>query len=157
MNDPGASSETPFVASDAPFSGFEVTVITDRSVYAVGDTVRITVTATNGAPRLLEQHYPGWQRFHTTVRDSYHRPVATDEISGAPADGFRDRWLPGQLVIFPLYWAQHEGPLVPGWSDEPPGPRVDPGTYRVRVSWLGREATTAGVLPDVWSGWFEIV
>lgn len=150
-------TETPFVASESPFAGFEVTVITDRPVYAVGDTVRITVTATNGAPRPVEHTYPGWQRFATSIRDRFHRPVATDELALPRDEGFRDRWLPGQMVIFPLYWAQHEGPLIPGWSDVPPGPRAETGRYRVRVSWLGREPDGVSTLGDVWSGWFELV
>lgn len=146
----------PFVADAAPFAGFEVTVIIDRAVYAPGDTVRVTVTATNGAARPVEHGYPGWQRFHTDVRDRFHRTVASDEVALA-GEGFRDRWLPGQMVIFPLYWAQQEGPLVPAWSDAPPGPRADTGRYRIRVSWLGREPGGVAALPDVWSGWFELV
>lgn len=159
MTDPSPlpPDERPFVAADQPFAGFEVAVFVDRPVYAPGDTVRITVSATNGAARAVEHAYPGWQRFVTTVRDRYHRVVASDEVTAAPRGGFRDRWLPGQLVLYPLYWPQHEGPLVPGWSDELPGPRVDVGTYRVRVTWLGQEPGGASQLGDVWSSWFEVV
>lgn len=149
--------EVPFEPHRLPFEGFEVTVITDRQVYAAGDTVRITVSATNAGARFAEHVYPGWQRFTTTVHDGYHRVVASDEVTRTAGGSFTDRWLPGQMLLFPLYWAQHEGPLVPAWSDEGIGPRVEPGRYRVRVTWLGREDGATASLAESWSPWFEVV
>lgn len=142
----------------APPSGFEVVALTDAAVYAAGQVVRITVTATNAEDRRVEHHYPGWHRFEITVRDEYHRVVAGEGAAAEPGDGgFTDRWLPGQVAIFPLYWAQHEGPLVPARSSEPPGPRTLPGRYRVRVTWLGREPGSTVSPPDAWTPWFELV
>lgn len=140
-----------------PFVGFEVTAMTDRPVYAAGETVRITVTATNAGERWAEHGYPGWQRYVVSIRDEHHREVAHDAVERPDGGGFRDRWLPGQMAIYPSYWAQHEGPVVPAWSDVPPGPRVLPGRYRVRVSWLGREPGGRAAYPEVWSPWFEVV
>lgn len=149
--------ERPFLVHREPFAGFEVAVLTDRRVYAAGETVRITVTATNAGDRWAEHAYPGWQRCVRSVRDAFHREVASDDIDRPGGDGFTDRWPPGHLVILPSYWAQHEGPLVPAWSHELPGPRVPTGTYRVRVTWLGREPGSRDTLPDAWSEPFEIV
>lgn len=148
--------EAPFLPAREPFAGFEVGVLVDRSVYAAGETVRITVTATNHGERWAEQHYPGWQRYHLTVRDDHHRVVADDEV-GRPAETPAvDRWLPGQMIIFPTYWHQTEGPVVPAWAGEPPGPRCAPGRYRIRVTWLGREPGVRAQLPDAWSPWFDL-
>ena len=154
-----AGAETPFEPHLAPFAGFEVAAMTDRTAYGPGQVVRITVTATNGADRRVEHHYPGWHRFSCTVRDAYHRVVAGEGTEERLLDdaGFTDRWLPGQMVIFPVYWAQHEGPLVPARADEPPGPRAEPGRYRIRVTWLGREPRSSAELPDVFTPWFELV
>ncbi len=152
-----AEDEHPFLRDREPMLGFEVAAMTDRPVYAVGETVRVTVTATNGGGRWVEQHYPGWQRFVVSVRDEHHREVAHDEVDRPPGPGFTDRWLPGQMVIYPSYWGQHAGPLVPAWTDEPPGPRVATGRYRVRVTWLGREPGSRVTLEDAWTGWFELV
>lgn len=141
----------------APFEGFDLQVMVDRAVYAQGETVRITVTAANQGARAVEHHYPGWQRFVTSVRDEYHRMVADDEVSRRADQPAIDRWLPGQLVIWPLYWNQQRGPLVPAWVDEPPGIQADPGRYRVRVTWLGREPGSREPFGDAWSAPFEIV
>ena len=151
-----SDAEQPFLADQVPFAGFEVSVITDRPVYATGDTVRITVSVTNNGDRFVEHEYPGWQRFETTVRDQYHRVVAHDLVDRPARSSVRDRWLPGQTAIFPLYWAQQEGPIVPAWSGEVVGPRVAPGRYRVRVTWKGREPARPADLPDAWSAWFEV-
>lgn len=155
--DPAEQEERSFVLGEEPFAGFEVAVMTDRRVYAAGDTVRITVTATNGGGRFARHAYPGWQRFHLSVRDEHHREVAHDAVSRPPGEGFADRWLPGQMAIFPVYWAQHEGPLVPAWSQDPPGPRCLPGRYRVRATWSGREPGSRAELPDAWTAWFDLV
>lgn len=158
MTDPlRPDPEQPFVAEDRPFAGFEVTVVSDRAVYAVGETVRLTVSAVNGAADRVEHHYPGWQRFVLTIRDSYHRVVATDAAEIPDDGGFTDRWLPGSAALFPRYWSQSEGPIVPAWSDQPPGPRVEAGRYRARVTWLGRHGTAPAPLEDVWTPWFDLV
>lgn len=151
----------PFVHGDVPFAGFEVQALTDRLVYGPGDVVRITVTATNHADRAVAHRYPGWQRYVLSIRDEHHRPVATDEVAperfaGSMAEPFVDRWLPGQMLILPSYWSQGEGPLRPAWSDRAPGPRVPPGRYRARVSWLGREPGSLAEVPDAFSSWFEL-
>ncbi len=137
--------------------GVEVAVLVDRAAYAAGDTVRITVTAANRGDRFVEHRYPGWQRYELSVRDELHRVVADDRID-RPADGpALDRFAPGQLLIAPTYWAQTGGPLVPGRSYGSPGPRVAPGRYRMRATWLGREVGRRGEVPDAWSAWFELV
>jgi hypothetical protein len=138
------------------FDGFDLQVMVDRPVYAPGETVRITVTAANHGGRFVEHHYPGWQRFGTTVRDEQHRAVADDEVERHADTPAIDRWLPGQIGIWPLYWNQHRGPLVPAWAAQVPGPRVEPGRYRIRVSWLGREPGARDQLPDAWSAYFEL-
>lgn len=151
--------ERPFEFDLDPYAGFEVTAIVDRPVYASGEMVRITVSATNHGERYREHVHPGWQRFEVSVRDEHHREVAHAVPDAAPATQADavDRWLPGQMLITPLYWAQNEGPVVPGWSLDAPGPRVPPGRYRVRVTWLGHDPKARGEIPDAWSGWFEIV
>lgn len=151
------SEERKFQPDLDPFVGFEVGVITDRTVYAPGDTVRITVSASNTGGRFVEHRYEGWQRFESTVRDEYHRVVAHDRVTRSADTPFRDRWLPGQTAIYPLYWAQQEGPIVPAWSDQSPGPRVPAGRYRVRVTWKGRVGEHPGEMRDAWSDWFELV
>lgn len=151
------AGERPFRIEHEPFLGFEVAVLTDRPVYAVGETVRITVTATNAGDRWAEHHYPGWQRHVLSVRDEHHREIATDAVRRARPGEFVDRWLPGQMLIAVSYWGQQEGAVVPAWSDEPPGPRVAPGRYRVRCTWAGREPGSYADLPDAWTPWFEIV
>ncbi len=138
------------------FAGFDLQVMVDRSVYAPGETVRITVTAANQGDRFVEHRFPGWQRFTTSVRDEYHRVVADDELDRAASAPMVDRWLPGQLTIWPLYWNQHEGALIPAWADQPPGPRVAPGRYRIRVTWLGRETGRRDELADAWSAPFDL-
>lgn len=151
-----ASEPPPFRIDREPFAGFEVAVLTDRPVYAPGQTVRLSVSVTNAGDRFVEHHYPGWQRYHLSVRDELHRVVADDEVTRGADTAAVDRWLPGQTVIFPVYWNQHEGPLVPGWTHEAPGPRAAPGRYRARVTWLGREPGERRTLPDVFSRWFEL-
>lgn len=149
--------EQPFRLDLDPFAGFEVAVVVDRAVYSAGDTVRVTVSATNHGDRFVEHHYPGWQRFELSVRDAYHRAVATDRVDRSAETPGVDRWLPGQMVLYPVYWGQHEGPVVPAWTHEPPGPRVASGRYRIRVTWLGRVPGFRAEPPEVWSAWFELV
>ena len=161
-------AQEPFASLHVPFHGFELTVAVDRPVYAAGETVRITVAATNDADRAAEHVYPGWQRVVLSVRDERHRPVATDEVVGhvpgvsgttAGAQGeFRDRWLPGQLLLLPTWWDQRAGAIRPAWVEDPGvGERVAPGRYRVRASWLGRESGPPVSPPEAWSSWFELV
>lgn len=145
-----------FVADQEPFAGFEVSVIVDRPAYASGDVVRLTVTAVNHGERFVEHHYPAWERFRLEVLDEYHRPVADSEVERPARDEVTDRWLPGQMVIFPLYWAQHEGPIVPAWSTREVGERVEVGRYRARVSWLGRESGVRAEPPVAFSPFFEV-
>lgn len=142
--------------TDESYAGFDLQVLTDRTVYAHGETVRITVTATNHGERFVEHHYPGWQRYVLTVRDERHRVVADDEVDRRATSDAIDRWLPGQMVIWPTYWNQTSGPLVPGRADEVPGPAVAPGRYRVRVTWLGREPSVRARPAEVDSSWFEL-
>ena len=154
-----------FESLRVPLHGFELTVAVDRPVYAAGEAVRITVAATNDADRAVEHVYPGWQRVVLTVRDERHRPVATDEVVQVPgatpaaARGeFRDRWLPGQLLLLPTWWDQRAGAIRPAWvEDAGVGERVAPGRYRVRASWRGREPGPPVSPPEAWSSWFELV
>ena len=139
-----------------PYAGFDLQVLVDRGVYAPGETVRITVTAANQGERFLEHHYPGWQRFELTIRDELHRVVA-DDIIDREADGPAvDRWLPGQMVIWPTYWGQTAGPIVPARIGRAPGPRLAAGRYRARVRWLGREPGVRAQPPEAGSSWFEL-
>lgn len=153
----GDPLERPFRVDLEHFAGFEVTVLVDRAVYGPGQPVRITVTAANRGSAFVEHRYPGWQRCELTVRDELHRVVADDRIERSASTPAVDRFAPGQLLLLPTYWAQTAGPLVPTLVDEPPGPRVDPGRYRVRATWLGQEPGSRARLDDAWSGWFEIV
>jgi hypothetical protein len=146
-----------FTFEHEPFAGFEVAVLLDRTVYAAADPVRITVTAANRSGRFVEHRYPGWQRYELSVRDELHRVVADDRIERAADGPALDRFAPGQLVIQPTYWSQTSGPVVPAWTSDPAGPRVPPGRYRVRVTWLGREPDRRAELPDAWSPWFALV
>jgi hypothetical protein len=139
------------------FAGFELAVLVDRGVYSAADPVRVTVTAANRGGGFVEHEYPGWQRYELAVCDELHRVVADDRIDRPATGPVRDRFAPGQLLIQPTYWSQTGGAVVPDWSPEPPGPRVAPGRYRVRVRWLGREPGRRGELPDAWSSWFELV
>ena len=148
--------EAPSASGVEAFDGFDLQVMTDRTVYAPTQTVRISVTAANQGARLVEHHYPAWQRYILSVRDERHRVVASDEIDRTASTVAVDRWLPGQIAIWPSYWNQHLGPLVPAWVDEPPGPRVEPGRYRIRVDWLGREPGSRLRLPEAWSPFFEL-
>lgn len=140
-----------------PFLGFDITATVDAAAYHPGQVVRVTVAAANDSPRFRTHRYPGWRRFDLTVRDRHHRIVAHTETDRAGDGGFSDRWLPGQMVLFPVYWSQQEGPVVPAWSEETPGPRVEPGRYRARVTWLGQVPGSRGRASDVWTSWFEIV
>ncbi|MFA9445721.1 hypothetical protein [Egicoccus sp. AB-alg6-2] len=149
-------ADRPFRIDLEPFAGFETSVLVERAAYAAGETVRITVTAHNAGDRFVEHHYPGWQRYVLSVRDEYHRVVAEDTVRRTSEGPAIDRWLPGQMLVSPTYWNQTAGPLVPGWAGEPPGPRVEPGRYRVRLSWLGREPGVLAELPDAWSRWFSL-
>lgn len=151
-----SGGEVPFRIDLEPFAGFELGLLVERAVYAAGETVRITVTATNAGDRFVEHHYPGWQRVVLSVRDEYHRAVAEDTVDRRADAPAIDRWLPGQMLVLPTYWNQTAGPLVPAWSSQPPGPRVEPGRYRVRASWLGREPGVLAELPDAWSRWFTL-
>jgi hypothetical protein len=154
---PGPEPEEPFLHDHGAFAGFEVAVLVDRQVYSAAEPVRFTVTAANRGNRFVEHRYPGWQRYVLSIRDDLHRQVADDRID-RPADGPAvDRYAPGQLVIQPTYWDQTGGPIVAAWAAEPPGPRVPPGRYRARVTWLGREPGHRSDLPDAWSPWFELV
>lgn len=157
--------QAPFESLRVPLHGFELTVAVDRPVYAAGEAVRITVAATNDADRAVEHVYPGWQRVVLSVRDERHRAVATDEVvgrvpgvRGATTGEFRERWLPGQLVLLPTWWDQRGGAIRPAWVEDPGvGERVALGRYRVRASWLGREPGPPVSPPEAWSGWFELV
>ncbi len=139
-----------------PFAGFDLQVMVDRGVYAPGETVRITVTAANQGDRFVEHHYPGWQRYELTIHDEYHRSVADDLIERSAEHEAVDRWLPGQLAIWPTYWNQTRGPIVPARVGAAPGPRVDPGRYRARVTWLGREPGHRERPAEVIGPWFEL-
>lgn len=150
-------SEPPFRLDLEPFAGFELTVLVDRPVYTATDPVRITVSAANRGDRWVEHRYPAWQRCELTVRDELHRVVADDRIERGSDQPGLDRFPPGQVLLLPTYWAQTVGPLVPGWVDEPAGPRVEPGRYRIRATWLGQEPGSRAQLPDAWSTWFELV
>ncbi len=141
----------------APYAGFELQVLVDRAVYATGEPVRITVAATNGSDRFVEHHYPGWQRYELTVRDAAHRVVADDVVERRAATPAVDRWLPGQRAIWPTYWSQASGPMVEGRVVARPGPRPEPGRYRVRLRWLGREPGWRERPDEVTSPWFELV
>jgi hypothetical protein len=160
-----SDDQTPFESLRVPLHGFELTVAVDRPVYAAGEAVRITVAATNDADRAVEHVYPGWQRVVLTVRDARHRPVASDEVVGpvpgartAPEGAFRDRWLPGQLLLLPTWWDQRAGAIRPAWVEDPGvGERVAPGRYRIRASWRGREPGPPVSPPEAWSSWFELV
>ncbi len=152
----GGRDPREFLAGEAPYAGFELSVIVDRAVYAPGQVVRMTVTAVNQGERFTEHHYPGWQRFRLRIVDEFHRTVADAETDRRAEQDAVDRWLPGQMVLYPLYWAQHEGPIVPAWSGQAPGPRVPPGRYRARVSWLGREPGSRGEPPEASSPSFEL-
>jgi quercetin dioxygenase-like cupin family protein len=55
----GADLEGAALLGPDPFEGFDVQVLVDRAVYAPGETVRITVTATNHGARPVEHHHPG--------------------------------------------------------------------------------------------------
>lgn len=138
------------------FAGFELAVLADRAVYAPGQTVRLSVTATNGGDRFVEHRYPAWQRYRLAILDELHRVVADDEIDRGAQTPALDRWLPGQIAIFPVYWNQTSGPLVPAWTGQPPGEAVPAGRYRARVTWEGREPGERQRLPDVFSRWFEL-
>lgn len=148
-----------------PLRGFEVSAVVDRAAYRAGDVVRISVAVTNDTARFVVHRYPGWRRFDLSIRDANHRPVATAEVEPGrrgdrdPGAPFADRWLPGQMAVFPVYWAQTEGPVVPAWTDRTPGPRVAPGRYRARVTWLGRIPGARGDRDpgDVWTDWFRVV
>ncbi|WP_130649963.1 hypothetical protein [Egicoccus halophilus] len=148
--------EVPFRIDLEPFADFEVGVLVERPAYAPDETVRITVTATNAGDRFVEHRYPGWQRYVLSVRDEYHRVVADDTVHRGADGPALDRWLPGQMLVVPTYWNQTTGAVVPGWSDQPPGPRAEPGRYRVRVTWLGREPNSGAGLPDAFSRWFTL-
>ncbi len=160
-----SQDEQPFESLRVPLHGFELTVAVDRPVYAAGEAVRITVAATNDADRAVEHVYPGWQRVVLTIRDERHRAVASDEVVGtvpgdpaAPQGEFRDRWLPGQLLLLPTWWDQRAGAIRPAWVEDPGvGERVAPGRYRVRASWRGREPGPSVSPPEAWSSWFELV
>lgn len=153
--------ERPFLADHVPFAGFELAAMVDRPAYAAGETVRVTVTATNSGSRFATHEYPGWQRFALSVRDEHHREVAHADADAAPATDTQpamvERWLPGQMSIVPVYWGQNEGPIVPAWSRDLAGPRVPPGRYRMRVTWLGREPGSRAELDDAWTGWFSLL
>lgn len=160
--EPGPEPERPFHADREPFAGFELAAMVDRPAYNVGEVVRITITATNSGSRFAEHRFPGWQRFDLSVRDELHREVANAEADAAPRLGddrepMVERWLPGQMSIMPVYWGQNEGPVVPAWSHDPAGPRVAPGRYRIRVTWLGREPGSRAEVPDAWTGWFSVL
>jgi hypothetical protein len=144
-------------ATATPFAGFDVQVLTDRHVYVEGQPVRITVSATNHGERFVEHRYPGWQRFELTVRDASHHVVAEDLVDRRADHDAIDRWLPGQMVLWPVYWAQTAGVLVPERAGAPVGPRVPPGRYRIRVAWLGREPGVQMRGPEATSAWFEVV
>lgn len=139
-----------------PFEGFDLQVLVDRPVYAPGETVRITVTATNHSSRFVEHRYPGWQRFELSVRDASHHVVADDIVERSAETPGVDRWLPGQMAIWPVYWAQARGPIVPARVGQPAGPVVEPGRYRVRVRWLGQEPGWRERPAEVDSAWFEL-
>jgi hypothetical protein len=140
-----------------PYEGFDLQVVVDRVVYAPGETVRISVSATNHADRFVEHHYPGWQRYELTIHDETHRAVSDDNLDRDASTPAIDRWLPGQHVIWPTYWTQTSGPIVPARvPGGVPGPAVAPGRYRPRVVWLGREPDVRQRPPDVWGPWFEL-
>jgi hypothetical protein len=149
--------EEAFRPDQVAFAGFELAVLIDRQVYSAADPVRLTVTVANRGGRFVEHRYPGWQRYVLSIRDELHRSVADDRIDRPAELPAVDRFAPGQLVIQPTYWDQTTGPIVAAWADEPPGPRVAPGRYRARVTWLGREVGHRSELPDAWSPWFELV
>lgn len=158
IHGPGEGGRDPraFLADHVPFAGFELSVIVDRAAYGPDLLVRMTVTAVNQGERFAEHRYPGWQRFTLRIVDEFHRAVAEADVARTAEQEAVDRWLPGQMVLFPVYWAQHEGPIVPAWSSQPVGPRVAPGRYRARVSWLGREPGSRAEPPEASSGYFEL-
>lgn len=136
--------------------GFDVQVLVDQVVYAPSQIVRITVSASNHTDRWIEQCADGWRRFELSIRDELHRVVAADEVRREAATPIVDRWLPGQVAIWPIYWRQVTGPIVPAWTSTPSGPPVEPGRYRARVRWLAREPDSLPVVIETDSPWFEI-
>jgi hypothetical protein len=138
------------------YDGFDLQVLVDRGVYAPGDTVRVTVTAANQGERFVEHHYPGWQRYVLTIRDEHNRVVADDEVERRATGDAIDRFLPGQMLIWPTYWNQTSGAIVPARERRVPGERVVPGRYRARVRWLGREPGARARPDEVDSAWFTL-
>ena len=143
-------------AAAGPYDGFDLQVLVDRGVYAPGDTVRLTVTAANQGERFVEHHYPGWQRYVLTIRDEHNRVVADDEVERRATTDAIDRFLPGQMTIWPTYWNQTRGAIQPGRERQVPGAPVVPGRYRARVRWLGREPGARDRPAEVDSVWFTL-
>lgn len=137
--------------------GFDVQVLVDQVVYAPSQIVRITVSATNHTDRWIEQHAHGWRRFELSIRDELHRVIAADDVHRDADTPIIDRWLPGQVAIWPIYWRQVTGPIVPAWSTTPTGPTVPAGRYRARVRWLAREVGALPAIIEADSPWFDIV
>jgi hypothetical protein len=159
-------SSLPGAVEPGAFHDFELTVAVDQRVYAQGQPVRLTVSAANTGERSVEHVYPGWQRVVVTVRDERHRAVATDDLGDhvpgeprATTASAVDRWLPGQALLLPSWWDQRRDVVRPAWrpAGDVPGERVEPGRYRVRATWLGREPGGSAPAPEAWSNWFELV
>lgn len=140
-----------------PFEGFDLVVLVDRPSYRAGEVVRISVTATNHADRYVEHRFPGWQRFVLSVRDEAGRSVADDTVDRVASEPAVDRWLPGQVVVWPTWWHQRAGAIVPGRAGPSDAPRVPAGRYRVRATWLGREPGDRTALADALGPWFDLV
>jgi hypothetical protein len=122
-------------------TGFHQRVQTDRTTYAVGDTVRVTYTvcrtfpwpartsSTSGTDALAQ-----WQ-----VVDETDQIVAGRIEGRGTLEGRTASWLPGQCRRVEIGWDQHPRGRDVDNSDPTQvsdDDLVPPGSYRVEVWWL---------------------
>lgn len=123
-------------AQPTAFEGFTVTVTTDRASYGAGEEVRIKIRACNTSDQPREQTLPQdghWYDLY--VRDGAGTVVA--DTTWRAYDGMpKVIALPaGACETFVESWWQRAGEV----RAEPVGEPVAPGTYTVKVRWLGTE------------------
>jgi hypothetical protein len=135
--------------------GVTLDVSTDRSRYAQGQPVKVTVEACNPNSRPHQQTFV-W-RPDVEVRITWDGYSMAETPNEGPVEKYYATWEPGECRTYSWVWDQRatsSDPADPEKSDT--GNQVPPGQYEVEVHWWGHSRSDVdtgsearpGLIPD---------
>jgi hypothetical protein len=128
-----------------PAAAIEVSVNTSQALYLIGEDVEISVSLCNDSsePVIIDYFL---LRCYPPLREILSSPdevIAFSTCDGTDGAGRTARWEPGECKMSRFSWPQTGGRFA--HLEDPLGPQVPQGTYRVRVR---TPFTEPGVSPD---------